>query len=156
MDIVCRHFLTIDSFGCGFFKNAHWRWQASAVLVCPGAGCGPCCRFLQECSYTSRELIFSAVTASSLTGTGDCLPTHPIRCEADDSSWCQIIEVFSTMKTQPLHLQGNTKSFRWHRFAVKSLIFGHRRILALEGPRAFLSSEDTKHFWKTLSPTCVV
>ena len=85
-------------------------------------------RFLQECSYDTTWIDFLCSDRSSLTGTATASQHIPLGCEADDSSWCQIIEVFSTMKTQPLHLQGNTKSFRWHRFAVKSLIFGHRRL----------------------------
>ena len=79
-------------------------------------------------SYDTTWIDFLCSDRSSLTGTATASQHIPLGCEADDSSWCQIIEVFSTMKTQPLHLQGNTKSFRWHRFAVKSLIFGHRRL----------------------------
>lgn len=65
-------------------------------------------RFLWECSYDPTWIDFLCSDRSSLTGTAAASQHIPLGCEAYDSSWCQIIEVFSTMKTQPLHLQGNS------------------------------------------------
>lgn len=41
------------------------------------------------------------------------------------------------MKTQPLNLQGNAKSFRQYHFSVKSIIFGQRPLQSLKLPCFF-------------------
>lgn len=98
---VCRHFLTIDSFGCGFFKNAHWRWQASAVLVCPGAGCGPA-KISPRVQLRHHVNWFSLQWPLQSDWHRDCLPTHPIRVRG---RWQQLVSdyrgVFNNENTAP-------------------------------------------------------
>lgn len=145
---VCRHFLTIDSFGCGIFQNAHGRQQTSAGPVSPGAGCGPS-KVSLRVQLRPHVNWFSLQWPLQPDWHRSCLPTHPIRVWG---IWQQLVSdyrgVFNNENTAPPssgqqlnHLDGIVFQVRAG-FLDKDNWRGGRapRLLEPGGPQAFLKS----------------